>query len=47
MAVFVATCLLVGVMEPPLKGGMQLVAIVGTVLGYALLLDIDLREAVL
>jgi hypothetical protein len=47
MAVFVATCLLVGVMEPPLKGGMQLVAIVGAILGCAIMLDTELREAVL
>ena len=35
LAFFVGMCLLIGEIEPPLRSSMQLVAVVGTILGCA------------
>jgi len=35
LAFFVGMCLLIGEIEPPLRSSMQLVALVGTIIGCA------------
>jgi len=35
LAFFIGMCLLIGEIEPPLRSSMRLVALVGTLLGYA------------